>query len=206
MNSDADNPQESYRSLLLMSEIEDGKPVSQREIAGRLGIALGLVNAYLKTLSQKGFIQLKAYPRNRFGYLLTPKGFAEKSRLALQHFTNYNKIYTITRHDSQSLFSVLRARGVEQLAFCGVDEYSEICYLSLREAQIELSAVIDDDRAGEKFLGHPIVDLATGIQQPGPFFLANLKDSLQLKEKLLSLGIPEDKIITPAHSFAEILR
>jgi len=61
-------------------ELEKGEPISQREIAGRLGIALGRVNSYLKTLAAKGFVTVKAMPRNRFAYLLPPKGFAEKSR------------------------------------------------------------------------------------------------------------------------------
>ena len=49
MNKVNGNNQDSYRELLLMSELEDVAPISQREIAGRLGIALGLVNAFVIT-------------------------------------------------------------------------------------------------------------------------------------------------------------
>ena len=104
MNDNRDNNQDNLRSFLLMSELENGEPISQREIAGRLNIALGLVNSYLKTLVQKGFVTVKAYPRNRYAYLLTPKGFAEKSRLAFQHLSNFHKLYQVTRQDSLALF------------------------------------------------------------------------------------------------------
>src|SRR5512145_3156932 len=137
MNNGAGNDQENLRALLLMAELEDGRPISQREIAGRLGIALGLVNAYLKTLMKKGFVQVQAYPRNRYAYLLTPRGFAEKSRLAYQHLSNFHKLYRITRDDSLGIFLGLRERGVRRVAFCGVDDLTEIAYLSLREAQLE---------------------------------------------------------------------
>ncbi|MHB8709359.1 MAG: winged helix-turn-helix transcriptional regulator, partial [Desulfuromonadales bacterium] len=80
--------QESYRTFQLMNELESGEAVSQRELAGRLGIAVGLVNSYLKNFVAKGYVRVKTFPRNRYAYLLTPKGFAEKGRLAFQHL-NY---------------------------------------------------------------------------------------------------------------------
>ena len=85
VNANEEKSLDSYRALLLMSEIATEEPVSQRELARRLGIALGLVNSYLKNLVSKGFVRVKNFPRNRYAYLLTPKGFAEKSRLAYQH-------------------------------------------------------------------------------------------------------------------------
>ena len=100
MNVNRDDNQDNLRSFLLMSELEDGESISQREIAGRLDIALGLVNSYLKTLVHKGFVTVKSMPRNRYAYLLTPKGFTEKSRLAFQHLSNFNKLYSVTRQDS----------------------------------------------------------------------------------------------------------
>src|SRR5512145_3256252 len=158
MNNGAGNDQENLRALLLMAELEDGRPISQREIAGRLGIALGLVNSYLKTLVKKGCVQVKAYPRNRYAYLLTPKGFAEKTRLAYRHLGNYHKLYRITRQDSLALFVALREQGVERVAFCGVDDLTEIAYLSLCEAGITLAAVMDEEGGG-RFLSMPVHSL-----------------------------------------------
>ena len=167
MNTRPGNDQENLRALLLMAELEEGRPISQREIAGRLGIALGLVNAYLKTLMVKGFVQVQAYPRNRYSYLLTPRGFAEKSRLAYQHLSNFHKLYRITRSDSLGIFLGLRERGIARVAFCGVDDLSEIAYLSLREAQLELAAVLDAAPGGE-FFEHRVLSLAEGVAaEPG---------------------------------------
>ena len=104
MNTSNDKDQDTYRSFLLMSEIDDDPATSQRELAGRLGIAVGLVNSYLKTLVAKGYVTVRTMPRNRFAYLLTPKGFAEKSRLAFQHLSNFNKLYRVTRQESLALF------------------------------------------------------------------------------------------------------
>ena len=163
MNDTGRKDSDSLRSLLLMAELEEGKPISQREIARRLGVALGLVNSYLKTLATKGFITVKGYPRNRYAYLLTPKGFAEKSQLAYRHLSNFHKLYRITRQDSLNLFRSLHDRGVRQVAFCGLDDLTEFAYLSLREAGLDLVTVMDESPAGRSFIGMPVVPLAEGL-------------------------------------------
>jgi DNA-binding MarR family transcriptional regulator len=206
MNDNQANDQESLRSLLLLTELEKGEPVSQREIAGRLGIALGLVNSYLKTLVKKGCVQVKAYPRNRYAYLLTPKGFAEKGRLAYRHLGNYHKLYRITRQESLELFRALRARGVKRVAFCGVDDLTEIAYLSLCEAGLALATVMDVEGGGT-FLALPVVSLEEGVRGVGevPIVITCLPRADQLKTALRELGVAERDIVAPAHSYEEVL-
>ncbi len=52
-----------------------GGSVTQRNLAKKLGIALGLTNLYLKRLARKGYIKLKTVPPKRIKYYLTLKGF-----------------------------------------------------------------------------------------------------------------------------------
>jgi DNA-binding MarR family transcriptional regulator len=206
MNTDHNNDNDNLRSFLLMSELESGEPISQREIAGRLGIALGLVNSYLKNLAAKGFVTVKAMPRNRFAYLLTPRGFAEKSRLAFQHLHNFNKLYRITRQDSFALFTRLREQGVKRVSFCGLDDLTEIAYLSLQEARLELEQVIDDT-AGGRFLDRKVATLAEGaMASRGPFVITALQRAEELKQSLMEHGVEEELIYGPSLSFEEILR
>lgn len=206
MNNDGKNDQDSLRALMLMTELEKGEPISQREIAGRLGIALGLVNSYLKSLVKKGLVQVKAYPRNRFAYLLTPKGLAEKSHLAYLHLSNYHKLYRVTRQDSLALFHGLRERGVKSVRFCGVEYLTEIIYLSLCEAGLELTLVMDDEE-GEGFLGRPVVSLDEGIRvDGGPIVITCLPRAQQLTSRLRELGVEEDEIYAPKYRYEDLLR
>ena len=206
MNNNGKNDPEALHSLLLMPELEEGEPISQREIASRLGIALGLVNSYLKTLVKKGFVQVKAYPRNRFAYLLTPQGFSEKSHLAYRHLSNFHKLYRITRQDSLTLFRTLRQSGVERVTFCGLDDLTEIAYLSLKEAGLELAAVMDEEATGS-FGGLPVVSMTEGVgAASGPFVITSLPRAGQLKARLRMLGVAEADIHAPTFSYEEILR
>lgn len=198
MNVPKEGNQEELRSLLLMHELEDGSPLSQREIAGRLGIALGLVNAYLKTLAHKGYIQIKAYPRNRFAYLLTPAGFAEKSRLAYQHVTQFHRLFRTARQDSFAIFSRLRDQGVSEVAFCGVDEFTEIAYLSLCDTGLVLGAVYDNSQIGANFFGRTVQEVHPGMTLATvPIVITSLRHAENYRNDLLCAGVDVRHIYGP---------
>jgi DNA-binding MarR family transcriptional regulator len=181
-----------------MSELEAGEPISQREIAGRLGIAVGLVNSYLKTLVHKGFVQVKAYPRNRYAYLLTTQGLIEKSRLAFDQLTYYHKLFRMTRQDSLDLFHQIYGQGVRKVSFCGIDEFTEIAYLSLREAQIELLSVMDDRKAGERFIDQSVLPLTIAPELEGAHIvITSLREPERYIDALLQLGVRAELIHKP---------
>ena len=190
MNITTEKPLDSSRSLQLLSEISGDEPLSQRELSRRLGIAVGLVNSYLKNLVSKGFVRVKNFPSNRYAYLLTPQGIAEKSRLAYQHLSYFTSLYTVARQDYLDLFRRLEDAGVREVAFCGVDEVAEVAYLSLQETGLELVAVMDDGRQGDLFFGLPVVALAEGVRDVNaPVVISSLKRREELIRLLHGLGV-----------------
>lgn len=195
MNDNNEKVLDTYRAFQLMAEIANEEPVSQRELARRLGIALGLVNSYMKNLVAKGYVRVKNFPRNRYAYLLTPQGIAEKSRLAYQHLSYFTNLYKITRDDYVALFRTLQREGVKKVAFCGVDEVTEIAYLSLRETAIELAMVMDDEMSGDRFFDKPVVTIAMGLLSGNHrIVITSLKKGEALRERLVQLGVDPQTI------------
>src|ERR1041384_6953123 len=80
---------EAHRDLKLLEAVEQDSRVTQRTLATKLGIALGLTNIYLKRLVRKGYIKCVNVQPNRISYLITPRGIAEKARLAYE-FMDYS--------------------------------------------------------------------------------------------------------------------
>jgi DNA-binding MarR family transcriptional regulator len=195
MNTLSNGAPDDFKAFQLLSEVTDEQPVSQRELAKRLGIALGLVNSYLKNFVAKGFIRIKNYPHNRYAYLLTPNGMAEKARLAYQHVNYFTSLYTVTRQDYLSLFRELVDRGVSQVSFCGVDEVAEIAWLSLQETGLKLAAVMDDCRQVDQFFGLPVVTLAEGVREVNAsLVISTLKRQDEIFQALLMLGVASGRI------------
>jgi len=197
MNNHGEKSIDSYRSLLLLSEIVGQEPISQREISCRLGIAVGLVNSYLKNLVSKGYVRVKNFPSNRYAYLLTPQGLAEKSRLAYQHLNYFTSLYTVARQDYLNLFRRLEAAGVQDVSFCGVDEVAEVAYLSLQDTGLNLAVVMDDERSGEKFFNVQSVSLEEGVQKSeSPLVITSLKRREELHLALQALEAAAGRVVT----------
>jgi DNA-binding MarR family transcriptional regulator len=206
MNKNETVSQDSHKTFLLLSEIEKEEKLSQRELANRLGIALGLVNSYMKNLVTKGFVRVKAFPRNRYSYLLTPRGFAEKSRLAYQHMNYFTSLYTATRQDYLELFLSLEDKGIEEIAFCGVDEVAEIAYLSLQETKLRLELIMDDEGfCGREIFGVRVSPISESLSEiSGALVLTSLKRGESLRKKLREAGWKGSILGSPALSGEEL--
>jgi len=84
---------DDYRSFQLLEEISGNEEQTRRDLSKKLGLALGLINSYIKKIASKGCITVSTIPENRYKYYLTPYGFAEKTRLTyrrLQNMRAYN--------------------------------------------------------------------------------------------------------------------
>jgi DNA-binding MarR family transcriptional regulator len=155
MNTDRPDT-DHQRALQILNELSNNDSLTQRDLSSRLGIALGLVNSYIRNLAAKGYITIKSIPPRRYAYFLTPKGFAEKTRLTYHMFQDYTRIYREARGSLRKLFHDLQADGVRRVVFAGADEVAEIAYLTLQESDIELSGVVDRELAGKKFFGREV--------------------------------------------------
>jgi DNA-binding MarR family transcriptional regulator len=152
--------------LGLLTSIERNSAITQRKLAGDLGIALGLANSYLRRCVRKGLIKIGQVPLNRYAYYLTPQGFAEKSRLTAEYLTVSFNFFRRARSDCAELLQECAARGWTRVALCGAGDLAEVAVLSAGESEIEVVCVIDPARAGGRCVSVPIVaDLATAQQQ-----------------------------------------
>ena len=74
--------------LNILRSIQNNPRVSQRELSKKLGFSLGKINYCLLTLKSKGLIKINNFKKNNnklnYLYLLTPKGFVEKTNLTIK--------------------------------------------------------------------------------------------------------------------------
>src|SRR5207247_2183829 len=108
------------RDLEILTAIGEGHPLTQRVLAQRLGVALGLTNLYLKRLAQKGLIKIAEFPRKpharkRLRYIVTPKGLLEKSRLTYDYMSYSLGIYRRTRQTLREALSHLPGNGAKRV-------------------------------------------------------------------------------------------
>lgn len=138
--------------LDLLNSVDDGAQ-SQRRIAEELGIALGLVNAYLKRCIKKGLVKVHDAPARRYAYYLTPQGFAEKSRLTVQYLSHSFSFFRLAKSDCARAFDEAKASGFSRLALLGKSDLAEIAILCAVEAGVVIVAVVDPNCEHAQFVG-----------------------------------------------------
>jgi predicted transcriptional regulator len=184
---------EAHRDLKLLEAVQQNSHVTQRSLASKLGIALGLANIYLKRLMRKGFIKCVNVQPNRITYLITPRGIAEKARLTYE-FMDYS--LHLYREVRQHLRAVVQecAAADRRVAIYGRGEPAELAYLSLKESGLEPVAVFDAT-GGEQFLGMPVRAVSTHAEVDYDLIIvASLEKPAQQLAALMAHGIPRDKL------------
>ena len=189
------------RDLEILTAIGEGRPLTQRALAQRLGVALGLTNLYVKRLAKKGFIKITEFPRKpharkRLRYILTPKGLLEKSRLTYDYMSHSLGIYRRTRETLREALSHLPGDGAKRVVLYGVGEAAELAYVTLKELGLEPIAVFDRKEGGV-FLGLPVRPIAdaAGADLDAVVIATFDRPEPDIAE-LTRLGLAREKLLT----------
>ena len=184
---------EAHRDLRLLEAVHEDSRVTQRGMAKKLGIALGLANIYLKRMIHKGYIKCVNVQPNRIWYLITPRGIAEKARLTYEFMDYSLHLYGEVRQHLREAMQDCAAEG-KRVAIYGSGEAAELAYLSLKESGMEPVAIFDQN--GERdFLGMPVRPLAehTSVEYD-LMIVATLDRSGQQAADLQNVGVPREKL------------
>lgn len=183
---------EAHRDLRLLEAVHEDSRVTQRGMAKKLGIALGLANIYLKRMIHKGYIKCVNVQPNRISYLITPRGIAEKARLTYEFMDYSLHLYGEVRQHLREAMQDCAAEG-KRVAIYGSGEAAELAYLSLKETGMEPVAIFDRD-GGREFLGMPVRPIAehTSIEYD-LMIVATLDRSGQQFADLQHVGVPREK-------------
>jgi DNA-binding MarR family transcriptional regulator len=196
------------RDLEILTAVDEGGSLTQRALAQRLGVALGLTNLYLKRLSRKGYLKIVEFPRKpatrkRLRYLLTPKGIAEKTRLTYEHMSYALNLYRRTRETLRQTLADLAPAGAKRIALYGTGDAAELAYLTLKEFGLEPVAVFARDAGGE-FLGYrvrPAGELAD--EEIDRVIVATFERPEPIVAELKAAGIADAKLLTLRRTAAD---
>ncbi|HEX4411566.1 MAG TPA: winged helix-turn-helix transcriptional regulator [Xanthobacteraceae bacterium] len=189
---------EDARILLdLLSSVERDGGQSQRRLASELGIALGLVNAYLRRCVKKGLVKVNAAPARRYIYYLTPQGFAEKSRLTVEYLSVSFGFFRRAKAECGVVFGMAAERGYTCVALAGVCDLAEIAMICAFDTGVKVGAVVDDKSKLSHFIGVPVVPSFEVVAEScDAILITDLQRAGELAA-LASAAFTPDRILTP---------
>ncbi len=189
------------RNLEILTAVGEDGALTQRALAQRIGVALGLANLYLKRLANKGYIKITEFPRKpaarkRLRYLLTPKGMAEKTRLTYEYMNRSLVLYRRAREALREALADLPRDGRKRIALYGTGEAGELAYLTLREFGLEPCGVFARTPGGT-LLAMPVRDYRELVgEELDVIVLATFDKPKVHVPHLTALGIPVQKLVT----------
>ncbi len=151
---------EDENLLELFNVIEEKPDTTQRDLAGRLGIALGMTNTLLRRAAHQGWLSVRKRERGRQSYHLTDQGLIEKGRLMMGQIQSTLKFYGEARRMAAEVLQALKGEGITRIAIAGTSNVSEVIFLSAREVGLEVVAFVDDSRRRGRWLDVPRIFVA----------------------------------------------
>ncbi|MCI0401644.1 MAG: winged helix-turn-helix transcriptional regulator [Gammaproteobacteria bacterium] len=187
---------EDSLTLEILETIEGKSNVTQRHLAQRMGVALGLANSYLKRCVRKGLIKIRQAPANRYLYYLTPKGFAEKSRLTAEYLSSSFEFYRKASASCVETFGICKKNGWSRILLCGVSELAEIASLRAQEHGIVIIGIYDPGSDRSRFLDRPVRTTLDGASDCDAFMLTALSDP-NARYKDVASKVGKEKVLVP---------
>lgn len=110
MSTKADGLREDAR-LRALRLIASRPQITQRELAGELGISLGATHYMLRALTETGLIKLARFSQSKnkqgYAYVLTPQGLAEKALVGARFLERKRAEYEALRAEIEDLSAEL---------------------------------------------------------------------------------------------------
>ena len=185
-------------TLEILQVIEGKRDVTQRHLADRLGVALGLTNSYLKRCVRKGFIKIHHVPANRYLYYLTPKGLAEKSRLTIQYLSSSFDLYRRSGESYTEIFDFCELNNWLEIVLCGISELTEIACIRAYEHNVNIVGVFEPESKQNEYLRLPVIKKLEEISRYDAWIITALYEPDTLFNKVQSEVIYKERVLLPS--------
>jgi DNA-binding MarR family transcriptional regulator len=183
-------------TVKLLGNVAGQEGLNQRTLARQIGISVGLVNALVHRAVHKGLIKIKEAPARRYAYYLTPKGFAEKSRLVAEYL-DYSLIFFRTaRQEYSEVFARCEAAGRKRIVLCGAGELAEIATLAANGIGIEIVGLLDRETNHVRIAGVPVVRDVAALGAEDVLVITEGRKPQELYEMLMAT-VGQERVHAP---------
>ena len=183
-------------TVKLLDNVSGESTPNQRILARQIGISVGMVNALMHRAVTKGLIKIKEAPARRYAYYLTPKGFAEKSRLVSEYLDVSLTFFRTARREYSELFARCVATGQRRIIMCGAGELTEIAMLAVDGFDLDIIAVFDPQAGEEKVLGLRVLRNLSQIEADCTFIITDGRKPQESYERLATV-VEHKRILAP---------
>ena len=120
------------KELKVIEEISRETRLTQREISRRTKLSLGAVNIIIKRLMKHGMVKTRNLNPRKIEYIITPKGFTEKTRKTYNYVLKTVNLVKLVREEIAKIVLEEYNRGQKKFIVLGSDDLADIIELALK--------------------------------------------------------------------------
>lgn len=122
------------------------KAISQREIAKRTGLSVGLINAVIKRLALTGYVKTTQLNHRSINYLLTPDGFAQTALKSYRYVMSTVQNYREIQKRLLEVVGKLVSEGVSEFYLHGEGELADLVAVFIQEdGKVKMNRGLPED-------------------------------------------------------------
>ena len=140
--------------------------VRQRDLAKIAGSSLGMTNAILKRLVQKGFIIVRKINSRNIQYIVTPDGVNEIARRSYRFFKRTIRNVVFYRDRIDESVSRAKARGMQAVLLVGMSDLDFIVEHACDRHGLPFMKAVDERVAATVLSGKVLAVYAENILKP----------------------------------------
>lgn len=162
--------------LDVLASIERGEVVTQAALTRRIGVSIGLINALLRRAITKGYVKTRQVPYKRYAYYLTPRGFAEKSRLVAEYLDRSFHLFRVARAEYADIYGEAHKAGLTRLVLVGGGDLAEIAVLAAWGEGATLVGIVDPRSNEARRFGLPVLRSIGEADRPDAIVITDSKN------------------------------
>ena len=139
----------SDKEAIILEHIYFNDSLKQRELADKAGISLGMTNAILKRLIEKGWLITKRLNSRNISYVVSPAGLEEIFKKGYQHFKRTIDDVALYRVGIEQLISEAVAQGYKCVVLVGKSDLDFIIEYACGKAGVEFK-IFEDNQVTDK--------------------------------------------------------
>ena len=142
----------SDKEAIILEHIYYNDSLKQRELADKAGISLGMTNAILKRLIEKGWLMTKRINSRNISYVVSPAGIEEIFRRGYRYFKRTIDDVRLFKDEIELLISQASVAGYKKVVLIGKSDLDFLVEYACGKAGLEFKRNNEKQTAEKMFV------------------------------------------------------
>lgn len=139
-------PTKELRCLSLLLAIYENPASSQKAIGTSTHLSSSMVNNYMKYFTDEGLVTVSGDTNRTKSYHVTEAGYEILTSSLLDYSAEIVQLYSSVKKEIIHILNGFYNEGIRNIVLYGAAETAEIVYSAAKEAQLQVTGIVDNDK------------------------------------------------------------